>query len=86
MRIYDRFKRSLVGNPWAWVFAALFLLAEYWNYNHASQRDQLCDFLAEGNENVIFKDQRYASAIIEPICTVDDEESNDDSGAIGKPD
>jgi hypothetical protein len=34
---------SLLQNPLAWVFFVLFLVAEYWNYEHIKQLDTVCE-------------------------------------------
>jgi hypothetical protein len=34
---------GLLQNPLPWVFFVLFLVAEYWNYEHSKQLDTVCE-------------------------------------------
>lgn len=43
MALYARLVQSLSTNPWAWLFFALFVIAEYGNWHKGRDLTRLCD-------------------------------------------
>lgn len=42
-RVRDAISERFLRNPVAWFLLALFIVAEYWNYEHLKQLDTVCD-------------------------------------------
>lgn len=54
MKLTDWIRDRVLRNPAAWFFFALFLLAEYWNYEKGKQLDRVCE-LTGPHEAVVAK-------------------------------
>lgn len=46
IRASRNIRGAILANPAAWLWFALFLFAEYWNYQHGVDLDVVCEAIA----------------------------------------
>lgn len=64
--LVERFKESVLRNPFAWVLFGMFVIAEYGNWQRGVELSRVCDLL--GEHDVSVSNPRTARQEIDNIC------------------